>query len=334
MKVSDILTLVAVLAAGASAYFAYESWQDFHGKPFDDTVRGEEGARKLRYTKNSQTPRTPLVATLKNRQNYLADRQGVLQTKEGELAGLRKEVAVLRDENKALADEILKATSEKADLQEDVRKKNRSIDENTETIKKYEEALSSSGNPEELKRQVSENIERLKEANESLAREQATLEAARQRKANLESALAGLRRKETMQQSGEMEADFRTTVREVFTRWGFVTINGGASRGVNARTKLHVMRGADKIAELQVTTVEPSVAVCAVVPGTLAPDMAIAPGDRIVVAPVKTAPVEEVVPAPGAAQPAAQPVADPAPAAPVAPADGVPAAEPTEPSPF
>ena len=331
MKVSDILTLVAVLAAGASAYFAYESWQDFHGKPFDETVRGESGARKLRYTKNSPTARAPLVATLLQRKNFLAERLGVLETKEGELSGLRKDVAGLEKENKILSEEILKATSEKADLQEDIRKKNRSIDENTETIKKYEEALSSAGNPDELKRTVAENIARLKQADESLATEKGNLAAALQRKENLEAALAAIRRKETMQQSGEMESNFRTTVREVFTRWGFVTINGGASRGVNARTKLHVMRGGDKIADLQVTTVEPNVAVCAVMPGSLAPDMAIAPGDQIVVAKVESSPNQITVPTPA---PAAAPAAPAAPVLDAAPAGGVPAATPADPSPF
>ncbi|MFM7181997.1 MAG: hypothetical protein ACKO2G_11115 [Verrucomicrobiales bacterium] len=325
MKVSDILTLVAVLAAGASAYFAYESWQDFHGKPFDETVRGDSGARKLRYTKNSTTPRAPLVATLLQRKNFLAERLGVLETKEGELAGLRKDVAGLEKENKELAEEILKATSEKADMQEEVRKKNRSIEDNKETIKKYEEALSSAGNPDDLKRQVSENIERLKQAETDLANEKANLEAALQRKANLEASLAAIRRKETMQQSGQMEADFRTTVREVFTRWGFVTINGGASSGVNAKTKLHVMRGADKIADLQVTTVEPGVSVCAVVPGTLGADMAIAPGDKIVVAKIESTPTEITEPAPAAA---------PAPAPADSPFGEVPAAAPAEPAGF
>lgn len=323
MKVSDILTLVAVLAAGASAYFAYESWQDFHGKPFDDTVRGESGARKLRYTKNSTTPRAPLVATLLQRKNFLAERLGVLETKEGELAGLRKDVAGLEKENKQLAEEILKATSEKADLQENIRKKNNTIKTNEDTIKKYEEALSSAGNPEELKRQVSENIARLKQADADLATEKANLEAALQRKDNLETSLAALRRKETMQQSGVMEADFRSTVREVFSRWGFVTINGGASRGVNAKTKLHVMRGGDKIADLQVTTVEPNVAVCAIVPGTLSADVAIAPGDQIVVAKVESTPTEVSEPAPAAA-----------PAAEASPFGEIPAAAPAEPAGF
>lgn len=332
MKVSDILTLVAVLAAGASAYFAYESWQDFHGKPFDDTVRGESGAKKLRYTKNSATARVPLVATLLHRKNFLAERLGVLETKEGELGVLRKDVAGLEKENKDLAEEILKATSEKADLQEDIRKKNRAIDENTETIKKYEEALSSTGNPDDLKAQVAENITRLKQADASLAAEKSNLESALQRKENLEDALDAIRRKETMQQSGEMESNFRTTVREVFTRWGFVTINSGASRGVNARTKLHVTRGGSRIADLQVTTVEPNVAVCAVVPGTLAADMAIVPGDQVVVAAVKAMPTEVLVPAPGAAPARLEAVSPVAPAS--TPAEEVPSAAPAEPAGF
>ena len=329
MKVSDILTLVAVLAAGASAYFAYESWQDLAGKPFDEAARAP---KQFRYTKGSATTRAPLVPTRINRQDRKKTELATLEQENATLDDLTKKVAGLREDNKGLSEEILKATNEKQDLQQEIQKKNRTINDNQEQLRKYEEATAVAGNPDDLKRQVEDNVRRLNEANASLAKEKDALTLALQRKEDTENSLTAAKRKESMQTSGEMEPNFRTTVREVFSRWGFVVIEGGGSRGVNANTKLLVARGGQKIAELQVTTVEPSVAVCAIVPGSLRGDMTIAPGDLVVVAPVKAAPptIEEV-PAPGAA-PAPAP-APGAPAAPAAPAPGAPAAPGAEPLP-
>ena len=334
MKVSDILTLVAVLAAGASAYFAYESWADLAGKPFDEAARE---SKKFRYTKGSATTRSPLVPTRINRQDRKKTELATLDQENSTLDDLSKKVAGLREDNKGLSEEILKATNEKQDLQQDIQKKNRTINDNQEQIRKYEEATAVAGNPDDLKRQVEDNVGRLNKANASLGEAKTALEAALQRKQDTENALTAARRKEGMQSAGEMEPNFRTTVREVFSRWGFVVIDGGGSRGVNARTKLLVARGGQKIAELQVTTVEPNVSVCAVVPGTLRADMVIAPGDLVVVAPVKAAPpVVEDVPAPGGA-PAPAPGAPapvPAPGEEPLPAGGVPAAAPVEPAGF
>lgn len=312
MKVSDILTLVAVLAAGAGAYFAYDSWQDYAGPPFDEAARDP---KKLpRYAPKSNASRAPLIPTRKNRETRFQDEINVLNVEQTELARVSKLVNGLREDNTVLSDEIMKATSDRSDLQQSIQKKNRTINDNQEQIRKYEEA-SAVAKPEELKRIVEENIRRLNEANTSLAREKDLLAAALQRKASMEDSFGSLRRKESMQAAGEMEPNFRSTVREAFSRWGFVIINAGASQGVNARTKLHVVRRGEKIAELQVTTVEPSVSVCAILAGSSVGDVLIAPGDSVVVAPVATAPIVETPKAPAAPAPAA-PAADPA-----APAD-------------
>ena len=308
MKVSDILTLVAVLTAGASAYFAYDSWEKYTGKPFDDAARSPS---KFRYTKAAST-RAPLVPTRISRENELKNQQSILSQEQTTLADTTKTRDGLLEDNKVLAEEILKATTQKQELQETIREKTRVITDNSERIRQLEEATAVTGNPDELKSTVQENIRRLNDANAALAKEKDTLAAALKMKEELEARLAAARLKESMQLAGEMDPGFRSTVREVFSRWGFVVINGGAAAGVNARTKLEVRRGGMKIADLQVTTVEPKVAVCGIVPGSLQADMNIAPGDTITVAPVTN-------PAPPVVESTDIPVSNPAPAAPAAP---------------
>jgi hypothetical protein len=309
MKVSDILTLLAILAMGASGYFAWEAWNKAAGKPFNDEARNP---KSIRYP-ITRTSRSPMEPVRKQWVEVKKTREEVLANKEAELADLTQQRNTLQDENKVLSEEILTATTQKQSLQEKIRDKRREIQENAEKIRNYEEKLAATGDPDELKARVRDNIARLTQADQTLALEKQNLEAALQRDANLKSNLADAREVERKQTAGEMEPDFRSTVREVFGRWGFVVINGGASQGVNQGTKLDVIRGGEKIAQLQVSTVEPTVSVCAVVRDSMAADMMLVPGDKVMVSRV-------VASAPPVVQPEAGAVLESLPAPAAAPA--------------
>ena len=354
MKVSDILTLAAVLAAGTSAYFAYDSWDKFAGTPFDEAARDKARApiREPKKVLNPPTQweaklrelgdiRSPMVPTRDKWKKLLEDGTNWFGDEQNAVANLTKARDDVRGKNDGLNQEIVVATAEKEKLLEQIRGLRASIEEKQEKIRQLEEATSGV-DPKVLKGQVEENVVRLKTAEQNLATEKQALAAALQQKASTEQRLAASREVERKVAAGEMEPTFRTSVREVFSRWGFVIINAGGSRGVNARTKLDVMRGGTKIAQLQVTTVEPNTASCAIVTGSLAEGVSIVPGDQIVVTPVASAPpatgpAPAAMPAAAPATPAAAPAApETAPAAPeTAPAapETVPAAPETAPAP-
>lgn len=283
MKVSDILTLVAVLAGGTAIYFAYDSWEKYAGTPFDEAARKPS---RFRYVPSAES-RAPLIPTRINREENLEQQQGVLDEKIEELAGLTKSRDETLASNKQLQDEILEATTEKQDFTETIRRKRNEINENSERIRELEEALAAAGNPDELKRDVEDNIRRLRAAEQALLVEKQNLEEALNRKANTESLLADAKEVERKQTAGEMDPGFRSSIRQVFDKWGFFTINGGSRSGVNARTKLWVVRDGMRIAQAVITTVEPTVAVCTIIDGSVVRGTTLVPGDRVMPAPVE-----------------------------------------------
>lgn len=279
MKASDIVSLVAVLAAGAATWFSYKGWEQYAGKPFDEAARRPA---LFPYRSATEVSRAPLVPTRLNRDERVKGEQSTLETVQAELAELERNLTDLRGRNTVLSDEIQTANTEKVTLQESIRSKRNEIAQNQERIRELQEWLAATGEPEELKRRVQENIARLNQADEALIRERNRLEETLRIKGTREDSLGNIREVARMQASGEMRADFSSTIRETYGRWGFVTINAGASQGVNARAALDVVRGDAVVARLQVSTVEPNVAVCAIVPGTLMDGETLRPGDRVV----------------------------------------------------
>jgi len=288
MKASDIITLVAVLVAGTATWFSYKGWEDYAGKPFDEAARRPQ---LFPYRSASEQSRSPLVPTRLNRVARQRDETTTRDTVQAELGELEKTLAGLRKTNDELSEEIQSATTERLTLQESIRKKRETIQTNTKRIQELQEWLAATGEPEELKRRVEQNITVLNQANEALIRERNRLEETIRLKESREDTLSNMREVARMQASGEMRANFSTTIRDTYGRWGFVTINAGASQGVNARAALDVLRGGQVVARLQVTTVEPGVAVCAIVPGTMPDGEMLRPGDRVVTS-VNPAPVD------------------------------------------
>ncbi len=77
-----------------------------------------------------------------------------------------------------------------------------------------------------------------------------------------------------------VELDCR--VRSVDPQWSFITLDSGIDRGIVIGSRLAVMRGEDKICELNVKVVESSSTICDVVHSTLKPGEQVRAGDRVV----------------------------------------------------
>lgn len=115
----------------------------------------------------------------------------------------------------------------------------------------------------------------------AIQQKEAQMTLALQRKQQLELSLTGLKKKDMMQKTGLMNDGFRGSISNIDPNWGFIMINKGNSSGVVKNAKLDVKRGSDTIATLVVTNVQPSAAICDVVPGTLAEGQSLQPGDTL-----------------------------------------------------
>lgn len=82
--------------------------------------------------------------------------------------------------------------------------------------------------------------------------------------------------------NGESLPDLKTSIRSIYPNWGFVTLASGNNAGVVTNSKLNVVRGGKPIASLMVTAVESNSASASIVPDSLAADVTLMVGDRVV----------------------------------------------------
>lgn len=283
MKVSDIITLVAALVGVAAIWFSYQAWEAYAGKPF---ASEQERARGIaEYRGPSAQTRSPLIPTRISRTNQLQVETETRTQIETEIAGLVSQVQELNASNQALAEEILAATTRRQSLEDTQRDKRAELNRNQERVRELSEALMATGEPQELRRRVQDNVTRLRQADEDLITQRNLLEETLRRRESHEGTLDSLRQTARMQASGQMDPSFSSSIREVYGRWGFVTIGAGANQGVNARSALQVVRDGEVVASLRVSTVEPTSAVAAIEPDSLLDGISLRPGDLVRVSP-------------------------------------------------
>ena len=81
---------------------------------------------------------------------------------------------------------------------------------------------------------------------------------------------------------GESLPALKTSIRSIYPTWGFVTLNDGNNAGVNSNSTLDVVRDGETIARLLVTAVESRSASASIIPDSIAQDVTLMVGDRVV----------------------------------------------------
>ena len=82
--------------------------------------------------------------------------------------------------------------------------------------------------------------------------------------------------------NGQSLPELNTRIRSIYPNWGFVTLAAGNNAGVVTNSTLNVVRGGETIAQLLVTAVESSSASASIVPDSMASDVTLMVGDRVV----------------------------------------------------
>ncbi len=84
--------------------------------------------------------------------------------------------------------------------------------------------------------------------------------------------------------TGQSVASLKTSIRSIYSDWGFVTLASGNNAGVMANSTLNVVRDDKVVAKLLVTAVESKIASATIVPDSLAAGDTLAIGDQVVAA--------------------------------------------------
>lgn len=293
-----ILSVIAALAMGGSAYFAYVS---------KDDISHEKAAK----------------AQAKKKLDEITSRQAEAKKR---VEAKTTQVATLGDDLKKTKDEFAKVTAELDEKTKALAAAQAELDDQSKKLADVQKQVEEAGDIERLIANVKALDAEKATAESAVATETQAVAAAEERVTSLQKQIETSREAEARAHKGELEPDFNARIAQAFADWGFAVLNKGNSGGVVANADLNVKRGNDIVAKLKVRNVEPSISVVDIVPGSLAAGEALRAGDLVVAAPVVK---KEPPPAPktDAKAPAGgAPAADGFGGAAPAPAGGAPAA--------
>jgi hypothetical protein len=167
-------------------------------------------------------------------------------------------------------------------LKADIEDKTDQIEANTQELDAFREKVAKIGNIRELAPKMKAMRTELEELTQSIADNEATL-------ANLTAqdgatAADAKKRQDELEtfSRGESLSSLKTSIRSIYPTWGFVTLNAGNNAGVASSSTLDVVRDGATIAKLLVTSVEGRSASASIIPDSIAQDITLMVGDRVV----------------------------------------------------
>jgi myosin heavy subunit len=222
------------------------------------------------------------IANRATEEASLAKSQDRLKAALAELKRLPAERAEV-DAEFAAKTEVETALKESNDsLKKDIEDKTEQIETNRQELDAFREKVAKIGNIRELASKMSAMRTDLEELTQSITDNEATL-------ANLTAEDAATaedarKRKEELDtfSRGESLPTLKTSIRSIYPTWGFVTLNAGNNAGVTSNSTLDVVRDGATIAKLLVTSVESRSASASIVPDSIAQDITLMVGDRVV----------------------------------------------------
>lgn len=200
------------------------------------------------------------------------------------LEDVTKETEVTRDVNLG---KLKEQTASNDALKADIASKESELTSTKNKVADAQEKLKELGDLEEL----APKIERLQASIDELKKQVTTLNSQVERlqgeKSRTGEVLVAAKAKQSQITSGQSFPTMKTTIRSIDRRLGIVTLAAGIRSGVIGGSKVAVMRGGEKIAELNVKAVSANLATADVIQSTLQEGVNVGPGDIVI--PVESA---------------------------------------------
>lgn len=167
-------------------------------------------------------------------------------------------------------------------LKADIEDKTDQIEANTQELDAFREKVAKIGNIRELAPKMKAMRTELEELTQSIADNEATL--ANLTAQDAATAADAKNRQDELEtfSRGESLSSLKTSIRSIYPTWGFVTLNAGNNAGVSSNSTLDVVRDGATIAKLLVTSVESRSASASIIPDSIAQDITLMVGDRVV----------------------------------------------------
>lgn len=212
----------------------------------------------------------------------LAQSKDRLTAAQAVLAALPIERAGVDEQFAAKSEEEAKLQEANATMKAEIERKTATIDANKAKLDEIREKIAKVGEIRDLADKMKAMRVELEELAQSITDEEASL--ANLTAQNTATQADAKKRKDELELLGKGKSlpSLRTSIRSIYPTWGFVTLNDGNNAGVNTNSTLDIVRDGETIARLLVTAVESRSASATIIPDSIAQDVTLMVGDRVV----------------------------------------------------
>jgi hypothetical protein len=249
---ANIFAILTAVLLAASAFLALKN-KEAYSKEIDDRKTAEV---------RLDTTQKKLADLQQKRDSTIADKNDTMKA----TIGLREEEEQQNGKNDAVKKDIATKTEQK--------------EAQAAEIAEIKEKTKDAGEVKELAgkiKRLQEEITGLEDEKVSKENERANLLAQRSSTQETVSAF-----NEETRMISSKKSFGRANISSIYGPWGFVTLSAGNNGGIVSGSTLNVVRGGEAVAELRVRSVEANRASADVVPSSLAEDVTLMVGDRVV----------------------------------------------------
>ncbi len=290
-NVFGIITAIILALAGFVAYKNKQSYTAEIAKTGNKQHQADQYQVGLK-----ANPLDTKIPTFENEKSNLGYSQGRLKRTQNDLASTHEKRLGVDADNVKLDGE--KFADGKAKLKEE---KTAKIAENKARLDDIREKTSKVGDINVLAFKLRGLRSEIEELANNIANHEAKLANLNGENTQAEAHIKTLKDKfETISQNRSLPT-MKTQIRSIYPTWGFVTLASGNDAGVVTGSTLDVIRDGSSIAKLLVTAVERNSASASIMPDSIAQDVTLMVGDRVI--PSQKATTEPATKAP-AKQPA------------------------------
>jgi len=155
---------------------------------------------------------------------------------------------------------------------------------NKTKLEEIHEKVSKTGDLKALASRIRVTSAEIEELDQSIAEVEAKLANLAAQNTAAETQIGNVKTNLERYATGQSLASLKTSIRSIYSDWGFVTLASGNNAGVMTNSTLNVVRNDKVVAKLLVTAVESKIASATIVPDSLAAGDMLAIGDQVVAA--------------------------------------------------
>jgi len=187
-----------------------------------------------------------------------------------------------QQENEVLKEEIVSIEAKIASLNDEIAVKEKQKTSLDEEVAVATEEINKIGGVKVLVPKVKGLRADVAELTQSIEDGNAALSNLKQVKLDTEAVIAVNEKRVYNETAGFSQPTLNTTIKTVYSSWGFVTLNGGDIQGVVPGSALAVVRNGETIAKLKVTAVEENRAAADIDKDSVGPDVYLRSGDKVI----------------------------------------------------